>query len=85
MEFIKCLKKKRLANSLIKPGSKIQKGGSSQFLNMLYSRGPHNTLVPNERALFKSFAPESYYVPNHALRSGYSTPQLAGLTSKFCK
>lgn len=52
---------------------------------MLYARGPHNTLVPNERALFKDFAPESYYVPNHVLRSGYATPQLAGLTSEFCK
>jgi hypothetical protein len=52
---------------------------------MLYARGPHNTLVPNERALFKAFAPESYYVPNNVLRSGYATPQLAGLTNKFCK
>ena len=85
MEFIKWLKKKRLTKSLIKSGGKGQKGGSSQFLNMLYARGPHNTLVPNERALFKAFAPESYYVPNHVLRSGYATPQLAGLTSKFCK
>ena len=82
VEFIKCQKKKRKKKLL---DGKRQKGGSSQFLNMLYARGPHNTLVPNERALFKAFAPESYYVPNHVLRSGYVTPQLAGLTSKFCK
>lgn len=81
MEFIKCHKKKTPIDLLVKG----QNGGSSQFLNMLYARGPHNTLVPNERALFKAFAPESYYVPNHALRNGYATPQLAGLTNKFCK
>ena len=69
--------------------SRGKRGGSSAFLaRSAYAVGPSNTSdgswCGSSRSHFSAFADPKYYVPNSVLAKGYATPQLAGLSGKFC-